>query len=82
VSASTQNQALAALLFLYEAVLGRRLAVSPSGVVHAKDPHVLPVVLSRGEVRAVLGKLRGVSRLVALLLYGSGVRLPSACGCE
>ena len=75
VSASTQNQALAALLFLYEAVLGRRLEVSASGVVHAKEPHLLPVVLSRDEVRAVLARLRGVSRLVALLLYGSGLRL-------
>ena len=75
VSASTQNQALAALLFLYEAVLGRRLALSASGVVHAKEPHVLPVVLSRDEVRAVLGKLSGISRLVGLLLYGSGMRL-------
>src|SRR5690349_8630617 len=47
VSASTQNQALAALLFLYEAVLGRRLALSPQGIVHAKELHRLPVVLSR-----------------------------------
>jgi integron integrase len=75
VSASTQNQALAALLFLYEAVLGRRLTVSAAGVVHAKEPHLLPVVLTRDEVRAVIAQLRGVSRLVALLLYGSGLRL-------
>ncbi len=75
VSASTQNQAVAALLFLYEAVLGRRLAVSPQGVVHAKELQRLPVVLSREEVRAVLAQLRGVARLVALLLYGSGLRL-------
>src|SRR2546422_4072958 len=59
VSASTQNQAVAALLFLYEAVLGRRLAPSPHGIVHAKELQRLPVVLSREEVRAVLAQLRG-----------------------
>ncbi len=75
VSASTQNQAVAALLFLYEAVLGRPLALSPQGIVHAKELHRLPVVLSREEVRAVLAQLNGVSRLVGLLLYGSGLRL-------
>lgn len=75
VSASTQNQAVAALLFLYDAVLGRRLAVSPQGIVHAKELQRLPVVLSREEVRAVLAQLRGVARMVALLLYGSGLRL-------
>jgi len=75
VSASTQNQAVAALLFLYEAVLGRRLTLSPQGIVHAKELQRLPVVLSREEVRAVLAQLRGVPRLVALLLYGSGLRL-------
>jgi len=75
VSASTYNQALAALLFLYEAVLGRRLRLSPAGVVHAKEPRRLPVVLSRDEVRLVLGELRGVSRIVGLLLYGAGLRL-------
>src|SRR2546429_2357096 len=75
VSASTQNQAVAALLFLYESVLGRRLAVSPQGIVHAKELQRLPVVLSREEVRAVLAQLRGVARLVGLLLYGSGLRL-------
>src|SRR2546426_8696946 len=75
VSASTQNQAAAAFLFLCEAVLGRRLGVAPDGVVHAKEGHRLPVVLTRDEVRAVLRELRGVSQLVALLLYGSGLRL-------
>src|SRR3989441_1732565 len=75
VSASTQNQAVAALLFLYESVLGRRLAVSPHGIVHAKELQRWPVVLSREEARAVLAQLRGVARLVALLLYGSGLRL-------
>src|SRR5256885_2504434 len=75
VSASTQNQAAAALLFLYEAVLGRPLAVALDGVVHAKEGYRLPVVLTRDEVRAVLRELRGVPQLVALLLYGSGLRL-------
>src|SRR6266566_4608612 len=74
-SASTQNQGVAALLFLYEAVLGRRLAVSPQGIVHAKELQRLPAVLSREEVRAVLAQLTGVPRLVGLLLYGSGLRL-------
>ena len=75
VSASTQNQAVAALLFFYEAVLGRRLVVAPDGIVHAKELQRLPVVLSREEVRAVLAQLRGVPCLVGLLLYGSGLRL-------
>src|SRR3989449_9630422 len=75
VSASTQNQAVAALLFLYEAVLGRRLALSPQGIVHAKELRRLPVGLSREEGRAVLVPLRGVSRLGVLLLYGAGLRL-------
>jgi len=66
---------VAALLFLYEAVLGRRLALSPQGIVHAKELYRLPVVLSREEVRAVLAQLKAVSRLVGLLLYGSGLRL-------
>src|SRR5437870_12879032 len=76
VSASTQNQAAAALLFLYEAVLGRPLAVAPDGVVHAKEGHRLPVVLTRDEVRAVLRELRGVPQLAALVVYGSGLRPP------
>ncbi|HVH69477.1 MAG TPA: integron integrase [Gemmatimonadales bacterium] len=75
VSASTQNQAVAALLFLYEAVLGRRLVLSPDGIVHAKETQRLPVVLTRAEVGAVVRQLRGVPKLVALLLYGSGLRL-------
>ncbi|HUL03446.1 MAG TPA: integron integrase [Gemmatimonadales bacterium] len=73
VSAATQNQALAALLFLYREVLGTPVGLE--GVVHAKQSARLPVVLSRAEVRAVLGRMRGTSRLVATLLYGTGVRL-------
>jgi integron integrase len=75
VSASTQNQAIAALLFLYEAVLGRRLRLSPTEIVRAKEPRRIPVVMSKEEVRDVLEQLRGTSRMVALLLYGSGLRL-------
>ncbi len=74
VSASTQNQALNALLFLYRQVLGRDLPAL-EGVVRAKVPRRLPVVLTREEVRAVLDQLRGTPRLMATLLYGSGLRL-------
>ncbi len=74
VSASTQNQALAALLFLYRHVL-ERPPPSIEKVVRAKRPRRLPVVLTRAEVRAVIGRLAGPSRLVATLLYGSGMRL-------
>ena len=74
VSASTQNQALSALLFLYREVLG----VPPGhirGIVRAKRPKKLPVVLTKAEVRLVLAQLSGTKRLVAALLYGSGLRL-------
>jgi integron integrase len=74
VSASTQNQALAALLFLYSEVLGRELG-NLQDIVHAKRPVRLPVVMTEDEVAAVLSKLRGTWRLMASLLYGSGLRL-------
>ena len=74
VSAGTQNQALSALLFLYRDVLGRPLAPLP-GLVHAKRPARLTVVLSRGEVAALLGRLQGVPHLMASLMYGSGLRV-------
>jgi integron integrase len=77
VAASTQNQALGAVLFLYQQVLGRRLQWV-DGVVHAKRPVRLPVVLTPGEVRAVLSHLRGSFWLVAMLLYGAGLRLLEA----
>src|SRR3989475_9234231 len=77
VSATTQNQAASALRFLYEEVLGRPFA-RPGGMVHAKEPGRVPVVLTREEVRAVLGRMQGTTRLVALLLYGSGLRLLEA----
>jgi integron integrase len=79
VSASTQNQALAALLFLYRDVLGIDLPWL-DGIVRARRPERLPVVLTRNEVVALLGKLRGRERLMAMLLYGSGLRLLECVG--
>ncbi|MEE9219267.1 MAG: integron integrase [Acidobacteriota bacterium] len=74
VSASTQNQALNALLFLYRVVLDTELPWLQD-VVRAKPPRHLPVVLTRREVRVVLEQLDGVPRLMAMLLYGAGLRL-------
>ncbi|MGQ0613953.1 MAG: integron integrase [Planctomycetaceae bacterium] len=74
VSASTQNQALCALLFLYRDVLGTRLPWL-EGVVRAKRAFRLPVVLSPGEVASILDAMEGVPRLMATLLYGAGLRL-------
>lgn len=77
VSASTQNQALAALLFLYQEVLGRELSWL-GGLVHAKRPARLPIVLTRDEALALLDRLDGATRIVAGILYGSGLRLLEA----
>jgi integron integrase len=77
VSASTQNQALAALLFLYRTILGRELE-GLDEAVRAPRPQRLPVVLSRDEVRQVIAELHGVHRLVVTLLYGGGLRLLEA----
>ncbi len=74
VSASTQNQALSALLFLYREVLKQELPWL-GRIVRAKRPVKLPVVLTRQEVKQVLTLLDGVPRLMATLLYGSGLRL-------
>lgn len=74
VAPATQNQALAALLFLYREVLGQQLPWMDD-IRRAKKPRRLPVVLSREEVAAVLGELSGVHWLMASLLYGSGLRL-------
>ena len=74
VAASTQNQALHAVLFLYDAVLGRPLD-RVEGVARARRPKRLPVVLTREEVSAVLAQLSGIHRLLGSLLYGSGLRL-------
>lgn len=77
VSASTQNQARSALLFFYRHVLESPLPAL-EGVTPASRPRRLPVVLSRDEVAAVLRHLRGAKQLVAMLLYGSGLRLLEA----
>jgi integron integrase len=74
VSASTQNQALAALLFLYRAVLERDVPWLDD-LVRARSVPRLPVVLSRHEVAAVLAALDGDVRLMATLMYGAGLRL-------
>jgi integron integrase len=74
VSASTQNQALCALVFLYRHVLSQNLGWLDD-VVRAKRPQRLPVVLTRPEVRALLGALDGVHWIMVSLLYGSGLRL-------
>ncbi|HET8899056.1 MAG TPA: integron integrase [Rhodanobacteraceae bacterium] len=74
VAASTQNQALSALLFLYREVLGIRLPWMDS-VIRAKRPQRLPVVLSRAEVRGLLLAMDGRPWLIASLLYGTGMRL-------
>jgi integron integrase len=74
VAASTQNQALSALLLLYRQVLQQDVPWL-DGLVYARRPHHLPVVLTRDEVRAILAEIHGVPRLMALLLYGAGLRL-------
>src|SRR5882672_10561187 len=74
VSASTQNQALSAVLFLFEAVLGQHLT-GIDGIVRAQRPTRLPVVLSRAEVSSLLLRLRGPVWLMASLMYGAGLRL-------
>jgi len=73
VSASTQNQALCALLFLYRHVLG--VGLKELDLVRAPRRRKLPVVLSRAEVRAVLSHLDADAKLVLSLLYGTGMRL-------
>jgi len=74
VAASTQNQALSALLFLYREVLGINLPWL-DGIVRAKRPQRLPVVLTRLEVSGVLDRMQGLHGLMARLLYGTGMRL-------
>jgi len=74
VAASTQNQALSAILFLYKVVLDRPLE-GVEDVLRAKKPQRLPVVFTREEVRAVLARMQGDKAVMASLLYGSGLRL-------
>ncbi len=77
VSANTQNQAAAALLFLYRDGYKKDIE-TPAGIVRARKGRRLPVVLNREEVRSILRLMDGVPKTVALLLYGSGLRLGEA----
>jgi integron integrase len=74
VSASTQNQALAALLFFHRHVIGREVG-DLGEIVRARRPERIPVVMTREEVKAVLANLEGDKRLMATLMYGAGLRL-------
>jgi len=74
VSASTQNQALSAILFLYRHVLKRKIG-DLGEVIRARKPKRLPVVMTREEVKAVLTNLKGDKWLMASLMYGAGLRL-------
>jgi integron integrase len=78
VSASTQNQALNAVLFLYREVLERNIGLI-QGVVRAKRPSRLPVILTKEEVERLLGGVRGTPWLMVMLLYGAGLRLMECC---
>ena len=74
VSASTQTQALSALLFLYRHVVGREIG-DLGEVIRARKPRHIPVVMTREEVKAVLARLTGEKWLTASLMYGAGLRL-------
>jgi integron integrase len=74
VAASTQNQALSSLLFLYKQVLKQEIGWL-NKVERAKKPARLPVVLTRDEIHKIFAHLHGMARLMAGLLYGSGLRL-------
>jgi integron integrase len=78
VSASTQNQALAAIRFLYEDVLQRPLS-SPTDHLIAKRPQRVPTVLGADDVQRVIAELQGMPRLMVRLLYGSGLRVMECC---
>jgi integron integrase len=74
VAASTQNQALSAVLFLYRHVLQINLEL-PSDIIRAQKSKTLPVVLTQPEALAVISKMSGVPQLMTKILYGSGLRL-------
>jgi site-specific recombinase XerD len=78
VAASTQNQALNAILFLYHEVLSKDIGYV-DGVIRAKKPRRLPVVLTNEEVKRTLGRLGGTPWLMAMLLYGAGLRVMECC---
>jgi len=74
VSASTQNQALSAILFLYRGLLRRKIG-KLGDLVRARRPKRLPVVMTKQEARSVLGRLEGSVWIIACLMYGAGLRL-------
>src|SRR5271157_139986 len=74
VVASTQNQALSAILFLYRTVLQKEISLPPD-LVHPSRPKRLPTVLTHAEAMSVINHMRGTPRLMAKILYGSGLRL-------
>ena len=74
VAQSTQNQALNAIIFLYREVLGIELN-DPINAIRAKRPQRLPTVLTQAEVKKLLNAMSGTHRIMAMLLYGSGLRL-------
>ncbi|PCI38461.1 MAG: integrase [Elusimicrobia bacterium] len=78
VSASTQSQALNGLAFFFTHVLGRDIGFI-DGIARAKRARGLPTVLSRAEVKMILEKMDGVTKLMAVLLYGTGMRLMECC---
>lgn len=74
VSASTQNQALSAVMFLYRHVLKKEVDI-PANVFRAQKSKTLPVVLTQQEARAVINGMSGIPQLMTKILYGSGIRL-------
>jgi len=74
IGSSTQNQALAALLFLYRHIIGREIG-ELAGLIRARKPIRVPVVMSRAEVKMVLSRLWGRDKLMVELIYGTGMRL-------
>lgn len=74
VSSSTQNQALCAIIFLYKYVLNRKIG-DIGEVIRAKQSRYIPVVMTKDEVKAVVGNLTGDKKLMISLMYGTGLRL-------
>jgi len=79
VSASTQNQALCSIIFLYKNVIKKNIGAL-GNTIWAKKPTKLPVVLTRDEVKTLFLQLNGVAKLMAGLMYGSGLRLRECLG--
>ncbi len=77
-SAHLQNQALNALLYLSHEVLDKKIGLL-EGVIRAKRPQRLPVVLTKDEVKKAIDHMNGLPRLMAILLYGVGLRLMECC---